>query len=192
MSDLHTPTYIVRPAIASDKWQIQMLLSHFDGETPWRSRRLHYLELGFLMTVGINVSFLLGLKFLLGIAGLAICGAAFFFLRIVSSQEWKKFWIIAQERHIVACGKLCGYGTYSVLYDVLVLPKYRRQGIGSALVKHLTQHAPKPLYLACFPDKIGFYTQLGFTQMRSADLSFMLRHELGISTRPKIVPLVLR
>ena len=108
------------------------------------------------------------------------------------SQEWKKSWIIEQEGRIVACGKRCRYGTYSVLYDVMVLPQYRRQGIGSALFQHLSKHASKPLYLACFPDKIGFYTQLGFTLLRSADLSLMLRRELGISTQPDFIPLVLR
>ena len=192
MSDLCAPNYSARPAIASDKWQIQWLLRNFEQESPRRSRRLHYLVLGLLTALGINLSFLLGLNFLLGIAGLASCKTAFSLLKIVFSQEWKKFWIIEQEGRIVACGKICSYDTYSVPCDVLVLPKYRRQGIGSLLVRHLMQHAPKPLYLACFPDKIGFYTQLGFTPMRSADLSLMLRQELGISTRPDVVPLVLR
>lgn len=92
----------------------------------------------------------------------------------------------------MACRKLCDYGTYSRLYEVLVLPKCRRRGIRSTLVKHLAQRASKPLYLACFPSKIRLYTQLGFAHGRSPDLSFILRHELGISTRPDIVPLVLR
>jgi hypothetical protein len=131
------PSYIVRPAIAQDKWHIQRLLGNFDGETPWRSPKLHYWVLGFLTALGINLSFLLGLSFLLEVK---------FLLGILRS----------------------------------------------ALVKHWVQQTTKPLYLACFPDKIGFYTQLGFIQMRSSDLSPLLRHELGIFTRPDIVPLVLR
>lgn len=119
-------------------------------------------------------------------------GIAFSFIKMIFSQDWKKFWIIDQEERIVACGKLCGYSTYSVVQDVTVLPQYRRQGIGSALVKHLSKHPSKPLYWACLPDKIGFYTQLGFNPARSADLSFMLRHELAISTQPDLLPLVLR
>jgi hypothetical protein len=85
MFNLCTFSYIVRPAIAPDKWQIQWLLSNFGREAPWRSRKLHYLVL-----------------------------------------------------------------------------------------------------------EIEFYTQLEATDMRSADLSIMLRHELGISIRPHVVPLVLR
>ncbi|MBW4515146.1 MAG: GNAT family N-acetyltransferase [Timaviella obliquedivisa GSE-PSE-MK23-08B] len=192
MSDLHAPAYSTRPAIASDRWQIQRLLNKFEQEAPWRSRGWHSLTLGFLLVLGISLSFLLGLKFLQGIVGLATCGITFSFIKIVVSQEWKKFWVIEQEGRIVACGKLCRYGTHSVLYDVLVLPQYRRQGMGSALVKHLTQQASKPLYLACCPDKIGFYTQLGFTHTRSSELSFILRYELGISICPDVVPLVLR
>jgi len=138
MSDLSASSYIIRPAIASEKWQIQQLLTNFAWESPRRSRQLHYGVVGCLTALGISFSFLLGLKFLLEVVGLAICGIAFLFLKIIFSQEWKKFWIVEQEGRIVSCGKLWGYGTYSVLYDVLVLPKCRRQGRGSALVKHLT------------------------------------------------------
>jgi N-acetylglutamate synthase-like GNAT family acetyltransferase len=188
MSDLCAPNYSVRPAIAAERWQIQRLLTYFAWESPRRSRRGYYLVLGFLLAIVISLSFLIGLMFLLGVG----CGIAFSFIKMIFSQEWKKFWIIEQEGRIVACGKLCCYSTYSVLYDVMVLPQYRRQGIGSALVQHLSKHASKPLYLACFPDKIGFYTQLGFMPMGSANLSFVLRHELGISTQPDFVVLVLR
>lgn len=192
MPDLCASGYIIRPAIAPDKWQIQRLLGNFEPETPRRSPQLYYLELAALTALGITLSFLLGIKFLLGIAGWVMCGIIFSFLKTLFSQEWKKFWLIEQKGRIVACGKLCNYDAYSVLHDVLVLPPYRRQGIGSALVRHLVQQTSKPLYLACFPSKIGFYTQLGFTPMRSTDLFPLLRHELGISARPDIVPLVLR
>jgi N-acetylglutamate synthase-like GNAT family acetyltransferase len=192
MAELSSPSCTIRPAIAADKWQIQRLLSNFDQETPQQSRRLHYLVLFFLTALGINFFFLLGLKFLLGMAAVAICAITLSLLNVVFSQEWRKFWVIEQKGHIVACGKLCEYVTYSMLYNVLVSPEYRHQGLGTALVKHLTEQATKPLYLACFPHRIGFYTRLGFVQMRSSDLSPMLRHELGISTRPETVPLVLR
>jgi N-acetylglutamate synthase-like GNAT family acetyltransferase len=183
---------MIRPAIASDKWQIQKLLSNFDREAPRQSRRLHYLVLGLLTALGINLVYLLGMKILWTILGLVGLGGGFSLLGIIFSQEWKKFWIIEQQGRVVACGKLCVYATYSVLYNVLVSPDYRGKGMGSALVRHLGQEATKPLYLACFPDRIGFYTRLGFAEMGSAELSPMLRHELGISTRPDIVPLVLR
>ncbi|MCY7282386.1 MAG: hypothetical protein LH679_02885 [Cyanobacteria bacterium CAN_BIN43] len=47
MSDLCIPNYRVRPAIASEKWQIQQLLTNFAWESPWRSRRSYYWVLGF-------------------------------------------------------------------------------------------------------------------------------------------------
>jgi N-acetylglutamate synthase-like GNAT family acetyltransferase len=199
MTELSPPNYTIRPAITHDKWQIRRLLSNFDQEAPPRpfadfsqGTRLYYLVLFFLTALGINFFFLLGIRFLIGVAGLALLAALLSLLNVVFSQEWRKFWIIEQNGQVVACGKLCEYVTYSMLYNVLVLPEYRSQGLGSALVKHLTGQATKPLYLACSPAKIGFYTRLGFVQMRSSDLSPMLRHELGISTRPEIVPLVLR
>jgi GNAT superfamily N-acetyltransferase len=181
----------IRPAIAHDKWQIQQLLSNFERETP-RSKKLDYFVMGLLLALGINLTLLLGLNFLLGIMSLVGIAGLFFFLSIFYSQEWQKFWIIEQDGRIVACGKLCHYATYSVLYNVLVEPGYRRQGLGSALVQRLGQEATKPLYLACFPDKVGFYTRLGFVQLRSLDLSPMLRYELGLTSRPDSIPLVLR
>jgi N-acetylglutamate synthase-like GNAT family acetyltransferase len=192
MPDLSSLNYTIRPAIARDKWQIQRLLRNFDQEAPPPTRQLHYLVLFLLTALGVNFFFLLGLKFLIGVAAVAIFALMVSALSVAFSQEWKKFWIIEQKGHIVACGKLCEYVTYSMLYNVLVLPEYRHQGLGTALVRHLSGQATKPLYLACFPSKIGFYTRLGFAQMRSSDLSPMLQHELGISTRAEIVPLVLR
>jgi N-acetylglutamate synthase-like GNAT family acetyltransferase len=200
MADLGFPDYIIRPAIAQDKWQIQRLLGYFGADDVPRplwylrssARRLRYLVLFFLTALGINLIFLFGVRVLGVMAGLAILVLLFLLLNVVFSQEWKKFWIVEQKGRVVGCGKLCEYVTYSMVYNVLVLPEYRHQGMGSALVKQLIAHATKPLYLACFPNKIGFYTRLGFVQMRSSDLSPMLRQELGISSRTEIVPLVLR
>jgi N-acetylglutamate synthase-like GNAT family acetyltransferase len=192
MADLSASGYTIRPAIAQDKWQIQRLLSYFEPDESPRPRRLHYLVLFFLTALGINFIFLIGVRFLLLVAGIASFTLLFSLLNVVFSQEWKKFWIIEQKGRIVACGKLCEYVTYSVVYNVLVVPECRHQGVGSALVKHLIAQATKPLYLACFANRIGFYTRLGFVQIRSSDLSPMLQHELGISTRTEIVPLVLR
>ena len=102
MSDLSASSYIIRPAIAPDKWQIYWLLSNFEQEASRRSRQLHYGVVGCLTALGISFSFLLGLKFLLEVVGLAICGIAFLFLKIIFSQEWKKFWIVEQEGRIAA------------------------------------------------------------------------------------------
>jgi N-acetylglutamate synthase-like GNAT family acetyltransferase len=192
MADLSSPDYTIRPAIAQDKWQIQRLLSYFEADEQPQARWLSYLVLFFLTALGINLIFLMGVRVVVMGAGLVSLILLFSLLNLIFSQEWKKFWVIEQKGRVVACGKLCEYVTYSMMYNVLVLPEYRHQGMGSALVKHLIVHATKPLYLACFPSKIGFYTRLGFVQMRSSDLSPMLRQELGISPRTEIVPLVLR
>jgi N-acetylglutamate synthase-like GNAT family acetyltransferase len=192
MADLSSSSYTIRPAIAQDKWQIQKLLSYFEPDDAPRPRQLHHLVLFLLTALGVNFIVLIGVRFLLVVIGLVSFALLFSWLNVVFSQEWQKFWVIEQKGRIVACGKLCEYVTYSVLYNVLVVPECRRQGMGSALVKHLIAQATKPLYLACFSNKIGFYARLGFVQVRSSDLSPMLQHELGISTRSEIVPLVLR
>jgi GNAT superfamily N-acetyltransferase len=69
------------------------------------------------------------------------------------------------------------------LATVLVVPEYRRQGIGSALSRRATEEAQRlgipTLYLFTF-DKQGFYTRLGWATLEEASYagrrgSIMLR-----------------
>jgi N-acetylglutamate synthase-like GNAT family acetyltransferase len=115
-----------------------------------------------------------------------------YWINFVLSEDWNKFWVIEVEGSVVACAKLCRYNTYSVLYNVMVAPEWRRYGLGSALVYHLSQVATKPLYLACYPKRITFYTKLGFVQIRPQDLSPLLRYDLGLTPRVDTVPLMFK
>jgi N-acetylglutamate synthase-like GNAT family acetyltransferase len=197
MSDLSSLSrgFLLRPARAADKWRIQRLLRNFDQESTPRSTRssllMRYTFTGLLVVFGIHLVMSVGMQllfYLLGIIGTSLLAQA---LSIVLSTDWIKFWVIEYDGKLVACAKLCRYDTHSVLYNVLVSPKWRRRGIGSFLVEHLADAANKPLYLACYPDKLSFYRRLGFVQVKRRDLAPLLWYDLGLSTRRDLIPLVM-
>jgi N-acetylglutamate synthase-like GNAT family acetyltransferase len=106
-------------------------------------------------------------------------------------NDWRRYWVLESDHSLIACAKLNRQSDYSVLYDVYVFPTWRGQGLGSYLVNYLTQHATKPLYLATLPARLPFYKRLGFVPVPVSRLPLLLQYDLGLPTRPGIVPLVL-
>jgi N-acetylglutamate synthase-like GNAT family acetyltransferase len=109
----------------------------------------------------------------------------------IMQNDWQRYWVVESDNSLIACAKLNRQSDYSVLYDVYVFPEWRGRGLGSYLVKHLTQHATKPLYLATLPARLPFYKRLGFAPVPVQRLPLLLQYDLGLPTRPGIVPLVL-
>jgi N-acetylglutamate synthase-like GNAT family acetyltransferase len=193
------PGYVIRPARAGDRWQLHRLLRNFgreasaSGLAPSSAQRVTlYLLSGLLLTLIIHTIVLIGPKLLLYFGAIASLVLAMLWLSLHLSKDWQRFWVVEGNGQLVACAKLCRYGHYSLLFNVLVAPEHRQRGLGSALVQHMIQHAVKPLYLACLPDKIEFYKRFGFVSIPSRELSPSLRYDLGLSIRLDIVPLVLQ
>lgn len=68
---------------------------------------------------------------------------------------------------VVGMGRLVGDGAYyATIWDVAVLPEYRRRGIGSDIVRALlTEAHMQGLYMVCLVvsfEKSQFYETLGF------------------------------
>jgi GNAT superfamily N-acetyltransferase len=55
----------------------------------------------------------------------------------------------------------------SSIQYLFVAPAWRRRGLGSALVRRLIQEAPLPLYVDSLPNRVSFYTRLGFVPLRT-------------------------
>jgi glucosamine-phosphate N-acetyltransferase len=59
-------------------------------------------------------------------------------------------------------------GRIGHIEDVAVHRDFQKQGIGTVLVRHTTQEAAKfgcyKVILSCFPDRVDFYTRLGYRQ----------------------------
>lgn len=77
--------------------------------------------------------------------------------------DWRRFIVVVNGSRLVACGQLKPVaGGLTELASLAVLPVFRRQGIGSALIKQLLQVAPRPLYLTCRSGLGEFYERFGF------------------------------
>ncbi|HEY9697144.1 MAG TPA: GNAT family N-acetyltransferase [Trichocoleus sp.] len=185
---------LLRPATHQDKWQIRRLLRNFDQETTRPSQRSpfrKYLGYGILGTLAFYIVMQQGWETLF--YPLAIIAVSFLggWISTALSQDWRKYWVIEQKGQLIACAKLCNYDRYSILYNLLVTPQQRGQGLGTALVMHLSGKAVKPLYLACYPHRTSFYTRLGFEPVLARTLSHLIRHDLGLTTRSELLPMKL-
>ncbi|HEY9906796.1 MAG TPA: GNAT family N-acetyltransferase [Thermosynechococcaceae cyanobacterium] len=189
---------VLRPANAADQPLIQRLLTNLEQETrsdtvlsSWFGKGLGF---GLLGLVGIYALIVPGgLRSLLRLLMLPILivSAGAVLLNLSLQREWKQYWVIEANGYLVACAKLQRQGNYSVLYDLYVVPDWRKRGIGSHLVSYLGQQATKPLYLACLPTRLSFYRRLGFAPIAPKQLPGLLQYDLGLPTRRGIIPLVL-
>jgi len=78
--------------------------------------------------------------------------------------DWGRF-VLALDSggRMLGCGQLKPHGSDVVeLASLAVLPKYQRQGIGGALIKHLIATGPRPLYLICRSGLGPLYEKYGF------------------------------
>ena len=189
---------VLRPASPSDKPLIQRLLVNLEQETrsdnPLSAWISNGVSVGLLGIVGVFAAVAAGgLRSLLRLLTLPLLLVTVGFLLVSLSlqREWNQYWVIETKGYLVACAKLQRYGKYSVLYDLYVVPDWRKKGVGSHLVNFLGQQANKPLYLACLPSRLAFYRRLGFAPIAPKKLPTMLQYDLGLAMRPGIIPLVL-
>ncbi|WP_416666148.1 GNAT family N-acetyltransferase [Egbenema bharatensis] len=196
---------VLRPAIYSDQRSLRNLLHHFHQERSpiFRAPSRHgrgsggrWFGVGVLIALGLHMMqaltsvWAIGLILLLGIG--VIVAVMLESSSFTVSEDWQKFWVVEHSGQLIGCAKLCVHKHYSTLYNVLVASGWRGRGIGSHLVRQVTQAAPKPVYLACRPEKVNFYRRLGFQPVPAGTLSPLLRRELELTVQPGILPMVLR
>ena len=100
--------------------------------------------------------------------------------------RWQQFWLIEREEKVIACGQLRNFADTQELGSLVVVPQWRRQGIGSYLTLHLIQQASKPLYLECIGKKLAnFYSHHGFEVVTWQELPRSLKFKFGISQLAK-------
>lgn len=96
--------------------------------------------------------------------------------------NWRQFLVIEFEEKLVACGQLRNFEDAQELGSLVVVKKWRKQGLGTILTKHLIQQATQPLYLECLGQKLEyFYSRLGFVPISLAELPPSLKFKFGIS-----------
>jgi ribosomal protein S18 acetylase RimI-like enzyme len=71
---------------------------------------------------------------------------------------------------LVGAGRVLSDGEfYAAIYDVVVLPEYQGQGIGTRIMETLLENlSPGPVILFAAPGREGFYERLGFRRMKTA------------------------
>ncbi|MEM9505317.1 MAG: GNAT family N-acetyltransferase [Cyanobacteria bacterium P01_E01_bin.43] len=97
--------------------------------------------------------------------------------------RWQQFWLVEHHNgQILACGQLRTFGDCQELGSLVVRSPQRRQGLGTALTRHLLQQTTAPLYLECLGSQLAeFYQQLGFRPVVVEVLPLGLRRKFGLS-----------
>lgn len=80
------------------------------------------------------------------------------------SLDWKRFIVAVNERdEMIGCGQLKPHGQAIIeLASLAVYPEHRGEGIGRAIIEHLIEKGPRPLYLMCESSKGPLYEKFGF------------------------------
>lgn len=95
--------------------------------------------------------------------------------------RWQQFWVIECEGQLVACGQLRNFSGAQELSSLVVVPAWRKRGLGTYLTKHLIQEATQPVYLECLGQKlVKFYIGLGFVPISWHDLPRSLKLKFGL------------
>ena len=81
--------------------------------------------------------------------------------------DWQRFVVALDENDVViGCGQLKSHrdGSWE-LASIVVAPSWRGQGVARAIIEHLLNNSPRPLWLTCVSPLIPFYTRFGFREV---------------------------
>ncbi|WP_299493457.1 GNAT family N-acetyltransferase [Acaryochloris sp. IP29b_bin.137] len=182
--------FVLRPAQPQDKWAIQRMLWQFtwdEGiELDIRLFGYAFFRLG-LVGLALWLQFqwrqsttMVDVEFILVVTSVATVGLGFYLASLVTGQlmmrfcgaliNWSRFRVIEKDEALVGCALLNSYTNHSELAYVFVQSQFRHQGWGSQIVQTLIQESSEDVYLACKPQVVPFYQQLGFSIQPWADL----------------------
>ncbi len=94
-------------------------------------------------------------------------------VRINPAQlDWRRFVVaVDPSGKILGCGQLKTHsGGILELASIAVHPAYRSHGIARAIIEHLIQGAPRPIYLTCRSGLESFYNKWDFRAINGEDL----------------------
>jgi N-acetylglutamate synthase-like GNAT family acetyltransferase len=78
--------------------------------------------------------------------------------------DWKRFVVAVDDRdEMLGCGQLKPHGQgIHELASIAVYPQHRGRGIARAVIEHLLEESPRPLYLICESSNGPLYEKFGF------------------------------
>lgn len=88
------------------------------------------------------------------------------------SLDWKRFVVAVNDRgEMLGCGQIKPHG-HSVLElaSIAVSPEHQGKGVGRAIIEHILQDSPRPLYLMCESANGPFYEKFGFREIHYSEM----------------------
>ena len=78
--------------------------------------------------------------------------------------DWKRFVVAVNERdEMIGCGQIKPHGQDVLeLASIAVYPEHQGKGVARAIIEHLLECSPRPLYLMCQSSLGTFYEKFGF------------------------------
>jgi N-acetylglutamate synthase-like GNAT family acetyltransferase len=86
--------------------------------------------------------------------------------------DWRRFLVaVTPEGQVIGCGQLKPHGGGLLeLASIAVLPEHRKLGIARAVIEHLLDDSPRPLYLTCVSSMGPFYERFGFYALKPDEM----------------------
>jgi N-acetylglutamate synthase-like GNAT family acetyltransferase len=175
--------WVLRPAKARDRAKISTLTYKLHRtaipKPPW-----HYWIGGCLTGLGLALAWHYPTGVLAVLLSTMPLWVAIALAVLLAGQEhqrnWDQYWVIESEGELIACGRLDIHSDHSEIYDLFVLPEWRAQGLGAALMQQMVQKARLPIYLASLPPAVTFYQRLGFRSIPAQALPLLLAGRLSL------------
>lgn len=78
--------------------------------------------------------------------------------------DWRRFVVAVNDRdEMIGCGQLKPHGQDILeLASLAVYPDQQGKGVGRAIIEHLLDNSPRPLYLMCESSVGPLYEKFGF------------------------------
>lgn len=166
---------VMRPAQLQDRRQLAQLNRGWEDDlAPSQAKRWRNFAilaiLAFSILVGLKSLHLLGMV-LLGFAPIYGLFGWFYWLSCHPPQaDWMNYWVIESVGKITACAKWVHFDAYSELQQIYVVPKWRSQGLGTALVERCLSQTQQPVYVISDRQHGQFFNRLGFVAIAWDDL----------------------
>lgn len=86
--------------------------------------------------------------------------------------DWKRFVVAVNDQdEMLGCGQIKPHGSDVLeLASIAVYPENREKGVARAIIEHLLDNSPRPLYLMCESSMGPFYEKFGFRAISYDDM----------------------
>ena len=86
--------------------------------------------------------------------------------------DWRRFVVAVNDRdEMIGIGQIKPHSADILeLASIAVYPEYRGQGIARAIVEHLLNDSPRPMYLMCESSLGSLYEKFGFRGISYEDM----------------------